>query len=113
MHEEEVEVKRGRGVKILSRICIEEYLLDDEVLEKFCDKHDLHADILNQIRKIRDDNKNELKNACQNIRTHLVKFKKSLQIGDNMPAFLKYSLAPLLKPGMLTYEALRQDIFDE
>ena len=113
MHEKEVEAERGRGVKILSRTCIEEYLLDDEVLKMFCNEHDLDTDILNQIRKIRDDNKNELKNACQNIRTHLVKFKKSLQIGDNMPAFLTCSLAPLLKPGMRAYEALKQDIFDE
>ena len=113
MHAEEVKTERGNGVKILSRTCIEEYLLDDEVLEMFCDEHDLDTDILNQIRKIRDDNKNELKNACKDIRTCLVNFKKSLQIGDNMTTFLKHSLAPLLKPDMLTYKELKQDIFDE
>ena len=113
MSEAEVKQDRSEGVKILSRTCIEKYLLDDEVLAAFCTKHNFPINVLNEIKKIRDTNKNEPKRTCQNIRTHLVNLNRSLQIGDNREAFLKYSLAPLLSSDMLVYKELKQDIFEE
>ena len=113
MSEAEVKQDRSEGVKILSRTCIEKYLLDDEVLAAFCTKHNFLTNVLNEIKKIRDTNENEPKRTCQNIRTHLVNLNRSLQIGDNTEAFLKYSLAPLLSSDMQVYKELKQDIFEE
>lgn len=109
----EVSEARSGGIRVLTRTCIEKYLLDDEVLAAFCRKNEFSDDVFNDIKKIRDADENEPKKASQNIRTHIVHINKSLQVGDNQETFLKHSLAPLLTSDMQVYDELKQDIFGE
>ncbi len=111
MVEKEVQIERGNGVRILSRTCIEQYLLDDEVLTAFCEKQEFSTETLVTLKEIRDINHANPKKAAQDVRTHILNIDKSLRIGDNVQTFLKYSLATLIIPGMKTYEELWRDIF--
>lgn len=109
MTDQEVQNERDKGVRVLSRTCIEKYLLDDEVLASLCFQHNL-PDTLNDLREIRDSH-SDPKVAAQEIRTRLVRDNLSLQIGDNREAFLRDTLAPLIRSDMAVYRELEQDIF--
>ncbi len=111
MAELELQEEKKKGVKVLSRTCVENYLLDDEVLSALCEKHKLPPETLGNLKEIRDTNQNNPKKASQDIKANILQINPSLQIGDNGEAFLKYSLAPLIKPSMKVYRDLEQDIF--
>ncbi len=111
MTEEEIEEEQKEGTRILSRTCIESYLLDDDVLAAFCEKAELSPEELASLKRIRDANLENPKRAAQDIRTHILQTDKSLQIGDNWQTFLKYSLTPLIIPSMQIYKELSRDIF--
>ncbi|CAJ2375851.1 MAG: hypothetical protein IBGAMO2_130052 [Arenicellales bacterium IbO2] len=118
---EEVQKARDEGVRVLSRVCIEAYLLDDDVLTAFCrdPRHVLPSETLNAIKGIRDKNKHNPKRAAGAIRGylidehkrgHLIGEHKGLQIGDDNAGFLLH-LADLVTPKMPIYQELERDIF--
>ncbi len=101
---------RKAGVSVLSRKCIESYLLDDEVLKAFCDKYFTSDEsMLREMVEKRDGE--DIKGAPYAIRAHAIKKNKALLIGDNGQEFMKHTLSPLIKPGMQVYAELKQDIF--
>ena len=119
--DEEVQKARDEGVRVLSRVCIEAYLLHDDVLTAFCrdPRHVLLSETLNAIKGIRDKNKHNPKRAAGAIRGHLIDEHKrghligehkGLQIGDDNAGFLLH-LADLVTPKMPIYQELERDIF--
>ena len=110
MTDEEIVEERKKGVQVLSRTDIEEYLLEDDVLAKLCKKHNLSDEMFSAIKQMRNAGKNHPKKAANDIRTHLVNHHRGLQIGDNRESFLK-NLAHLMTPDMESYQELERDIF--
>jgi hypothetical protein len=112
---------KTQSIHVLSRRNIECYLFDDEVLQALCKdvgkesefaalKQEKHAEIaaLASRQKAPDD----LASAAGSI---YVKIKHRLGLtatGNTYAAFMRYKLAPLLKPHMQTYKELRKAIFD-
>ena len=107
---------RSAGERILERRCIEAYLLDDEVFEAFFREFGIqeYEELLTEVKKIRDE-ASTFKDAAGRIRAYFVsnsQLPENIRIGDNREEFLEYSLVPLIKPGMQTYQELKRDIFD-
>ena len=109
----------ANGVRVLSRRNLESYLFDDQVLRALAasvEKEDKTKELLAKKRSIcaaktdapPDDLKpasGEIYNACKNI-LHLT------QCGNNAKTFMRDTLAPLIKPGMVVYDELKRDIFE-
>ena len=107
------------GIRVLSRRNLESYLFDDEVLKmlatsvKNVDKtEELLAKKQSILAGMQDAAPDDLKpasgkiyNACKDI-LHLT------QCGNNAKAFMRDTLASLIKPGMDVYEELKHDIFE-
>ena len=119
---EDVEQKLRQGVRVLSRRNLESFLFDDDVLTKLCEVSEKPEEAANLLqdkatalanavarRKPADDLKatsGEIYNAA----------KRRLQIvagGNNAKAFMRSTLAPLIRPGMRAYDDLRRDIFGD
>ena len=113
MADEEMEEKRANGIKVLTRKCIENYLLDDEVIELCFRKHEFSSSngelehVKGIVKKYKDP-----ASAAQDIRTYLVNQFVDARIGDNKDKFLEH-LATLIKPGMKVYQELERDIFGD
>ena len=107
-----------KDIRVLSRRNLESYLFDDEVLRALAvseGKEEKADEILEEKRSIlatrSTDPPDNLKpgsgqiyNACKNILS-------LTQCGNNTKAFMRDTLAPLIKPGMAIYEELKRDIF--
>ena len=118
---EEVAVLEADGVRVLGRRHIESYLLDDEVLQALCVSVG-QPDKLGQVLAIkteeiaasvnaRGNDADDIKSAAGAI---YVRVRKALALsgsGSTWSAFARGKLAPLVKPGMTTYDELRRDIF--
>ena len=115
---EEASELMGDGVRVLSRRNLESYLFDDEVLQALAlsvEKDDKVEELLAAKQDALaargdgapDDLKlvgGEIYNACKSV----------LQLanpGNNAKAFMRDTLAPLIKPGMQIYDELKRDIF--
>ena len=111
---EEVQKARDEGVRVLSRVCIEAYLLDDDVLTAFCrdPRHVLPSETLNAIKGIRDEKEGNPKGATCKIWEYVIGKHKGVQIGDDPDGFLEH-LASLITPKMKTYQELERDIFGD
>ena len=115
---EEVAELNSQGVRVLSRRNLESYLFDDEVLRYLAvsvGKPEKAEELLSKKQSIResrpcsppDDLKpvsGEIYNAC---RTTL----GLTQSGNTTKTFMRDTLAPLIMPGMQSYQELRRDIF--
>ena len=117
---EEASELRGDGVRVLSRRNLESYLFDDEVLqalarsaEKDGNVGELLAAKQDALAARTDGAPDDLKpsggkiyNACKSV----------LQLanpGNSAKAFMRDTLAPLVRPGMQIYDELRRDIFGQ
>ena len=116
------EIKRNakKGIRTLSRITIESYLLDDEVLTKLCEDHgaadksnDLLAAKQNALQKNKLKPSDNLKSIVQPIHGAAQKILKSANLGNTRESFMMDVLAPRIQPGMKVYEELHEDIFGE
>ena len=116
---EEVVDTNQQGVRVLSRRNLESYLFDDEVLRALAESvghGDKTEELIEKKEKIRaaitNGASNDLKPASGKI---CVATKKILNLtlhGKTKEAFMRDTLAPLIKPGMSVYDELKQDIFD-
>jgi hypothetical protein len=61
----------------------------------------------------RDNPPDDLKSAAGDIYTGLKKLLGLERAGNNTEAFMRDTLAPLIGPGMATYEKLKRDIVDK
>ena len=96
-----------QGIRVLTRRSIEDYLVDDEVLEKFANENGLGACQLQELKDINgDDAKARSGQIYQKISN---KFR--LIVGDTREEFLSDMLAPLFSEDMAVYQELEKDIF--
>ena len=113
MLDSQVDEHRKDGINVLSRSCLESYLLDDEVLQAFCNKHfpSDPSSMLKSMREIRNEPCGNDKERMQKI-LHLVhKSGQSQFFGEGREAFMKEILSPLITPDTKIYRELERDIF--
>ena len=96
-----------KGIRVLTRRTIEDYLIDNEVLEKFADKKNLNDDQLQELKNINGDN---AKARTGKIYQKISK-EYGLIVGDTKEEFLSDMIAPLFSEEMDVYQKLEKDIF--
>ena len=98
----------AKGIRVLTRRTIENYLIDDEVLEKFANEKNLTVDQLQELKNINGNNvkaKTRSGQIYQKVRGY------GLIVGDTREEFLADVMAPLLSEEMSAYQQLDKDIF--
>ena len=115
---EEIAELTKDGVRVLSRRNLESYLFDDEVLRALAlsvgiiDKVDeLIAEKEHIIEETTGDALDDLKPASGQIYNVCKSVLQLTNPGNNTKTFMRDTLAPLIKPGMVVYEELKRDIF--
>lgn len=115
---QQVSEKAEQGIRVLSWRNLESYFFADEVLTALArqaEQGEKAEEILSKKQQLcnekgaRDDLKpvsGELYVACKNI-------LGLTQCGNDTKAFMRDTLAPLIKPGMGVYDQLRRDIFGD
>ena len=108
--EDVVRLKKER-IKVLKRGKIEDYLLADDVLHALCQNKGLepHQEKVAELIRLRDDAE-DIKGAPNQIRNKLDNWGVH-GVGEKPQGFLENMLAPLIKPGMPTYNELKDIIF--
>ena len=114
----EIEELKKKGIRVLSRRNLESYLFDDEVLRTLSDsvgKIDKADELLTEKRCILNqrsgDAPDDLNPASGDIYNVCKSILALTNPGNNAKAFMRDTLAPLVKPGMVVYDELRRDIF--
>ena len=99
------------GIKVLKRGKIEDYLLADDVLHVLCQEKGLEPcdEKVAELIKLRES-VTDIKSAPNQIRKKVVEWK-TRGVGERPQGFLRDTLAPLIKPGMPTYNELKEIIF--
>ena len=119
--DQEVAAYEGSGGIVLSERNIESYLLADDVIAALLGregKTELIADAIRikqqalQASVSRGNPSNDLKSAAGEIYNRLKVLLGLRNDGSNSDAFLRYTMAPLIKPGMPTFEKIKKDIVD-
>lgn len=116
---EEVSELRKKGTQVLSRRNLESYLFDDEVLRALAvseNKENKTDALLERKKNIVSKRVNRcapdnLKPVSDKIYDACKEILDITQRGNDAKAFMRDTLAPLIKPGMVVYEELKQDIF--
>ena len=108
--EDVVRLEKER-IKILKGGKIENYLLADDVLRALCKNKKLepHEEKVAELIELRDNAK-DIKSAPIPIRNKLDNWGVR-GVGETYQGFLRDTLAPLIKPEMPTYNALKEIIF--
>ncbi len=108
---EDVVCLEKEGIKVLQRGKIENYLLADDVLQTLCwlDKLEPYEEKVDELVKLRDSAA-DIKGAPNQIRNKLDNWGVH-GVGETYHGFLRNTLAPLIKPGMPTYDELKEIIF--
>ena len=114
----EVAEEKQKGVRVLSRRNLESYLLDDEVLQMLAAaerKPEKTQELLKEKETILAKRTNRPTDDLKPVRGEICEVcKKALgltQRGNDADAFMRYTLAPLIQPGMTVYNELKRDIF--
>ena len=115
---EEIEELNEKGIQVLSRRNLESYLFDDEVLRALAEsvgKPEKVEELLEKRREIRADlvgcPPDDLKPACGKIYLECKNILHLTQHGNSKEAFMRDTLASLIKPEMVVYDELKRDIF--
>ena len=115
---EEVAELRRDGVRVLSRRNLESYLFDDEVIRALgfsVGKTDRVDEILAEKQRIlshrTEDASDDLKPASGEIYNACKSILELTNPGNNAKTFMRDTLAPLIKSGMVVYDQLKRDIF--
>lgn len=108
---EDVVRLKKEGIKVLKRGKIEDYLLADDILHALCQNKGLepHQEKVAELIRLRDDAE-DIKGAPNQIRNKLDNWGVH-GVGEKPQGFLENMLAPLIKPGMPTYNELKEIIF--
>ena len=120
--DEEIEENKKKGIRTLSRRNIEGYLLDDAVLTKFCEKHNIpdktqdlldakQIALIDSIAQGKPDD--DLKPTAQKVHVTARNALRSFPIGNRSRGFMKNHLAPCIQPDMPIYDELYDAIFGE
>ncbi len=116
---QEVSDARREGVRVLSRRNLESYLFDDDVLRKlaaWANKGDKADELIAEKRRIIDAGSgssppDNLKPASGQIYNACKSTLNLTRCGNNTKAFMRDTLAPLIKSEMNVYQELKRDIF--
>ena len=117
---EEIAELETAGVKVLSRRHIESYLLDDEVLKKWCiitGKQEKESELLAIKQQAihesisRGNAPDDIKSASNAICTEGKKLLGLTKCGNNGEMIMRDTLAKLITPDMTVYRDLERDIF--
>ena len=107
-----------QGVRVLARRNLESYLFDDEVLKSLAvsvGKREMIEDLLSNKENIRTTKtgiySDDLKPLSRDIRVACKRILDLTQHGNTTEAFMRDTLAPLIKTGMPLYEELKREIF--
>ena len=118
--EEEIEDLKQRGIKVLCRRHIESYLLDDEVIKKWCvsnEKEALISDCINiKTQKIQDsiqrgNPSDDIKSAGNDICTTIKKTLGITRCGNTGETILRDTLSKHITEDMPLYKELEDVIF--
>ena len=109
--DEDVIQSHSKGIKVLERGKIENYLLADDVLHALCQNKKLepHNEKVTDLIELRD-NAADIKSAPNQIRRKVIEWGVR-GVGETYQGFLRDTLAPLIKSGMPTYDELKEIIF--
>ena len=120
--EEEVREREAKGGLVLQERNIESYLFADDVINALVAKADKPG-LLEQALEIkkraisasvaRGNPNDDLKSAAGDVFNDLKSLLELERPGNNTDAFMRVTLAPLIVPGMTTYEKLRSEIIDK
>ena len=106
------------GVQVLSRRNLESYLFDDEVLRALAlsiGKSHKIDELLAEKKRIIDERAgnalDDLKPSSGEIYNTCKALLGLTNPGNNAKTFMRDTLAPLIKPGMVVYDEMRHDIF--
>lgn len=117
---EEIKDLNQAGIRVLSKRNLESYLLDDSVIYKLhkkykqVEKYETSIEAKQKALEAsigRNNAPDDLKSARGDIYNHLKRELKMTQCGNDVDAFLKYTMAPLITPDMDIYQQLKKDIF--
>ena len=117
---DEISDLNAEGIKVLSKRHLECYLLDDEVLRKWClvnGKSDKISEMLTmKSQKISDsiargNPTDDIKSASNDICTEGKKLLLLTACGNNGEAIMRDTLAKLISPDMAIYQELENEIF--
>lgn len=107
-------------VRVLSERHLEAYLMSDEVLTRLCRERG-HPDKVEEVLAAkaealaglaaRGKASDDVKAASPNIAARIKLVLRLLGAGHSPEAFMRDTLAPLITPGMATYDRLRRDVF--
>ena len=116
--EEIAEISKD-GVRVLARRNLESYLFDDAVLRALAisvGKAEEVDELVAEKKRILDertaDAPDDLKPASGQIYNACKSILGLANPGNNTKTFMRDTLAPLIKPGMVVYDELERDIFD-
>ena len=107
----EVKQWKQEGIKVLEQKQIEDYLLADDVLHALCQEKEHCKGKVDELIALRDSTSN-IKEAADKIRRRIIDWGVH-GAGETRDGFLRDTVAPLIKPGMSTYEELKQIIFGQ
>ena len=110
------------GIRVLSRRNLESYLYDDEVLAALCAREGRDADLpavlaakqaaITASVTTRGNPPDDLKSAAGEIFNGARRILQLMGAGNDQMAFARFTLAPLITPGMNAYSELRRAIFE-
>ena len=116
--EEEVADLVNDGVRVLSRRNLESYLFDDELLQALAESagkeakiEELLSEKANIVATSSGGSVDDLKPASGRIYVACKQELDLTQVGNNTQAFMRDTLAPLVKPEMVVYAELKRDVF--
>ena len=106
----EVSDLKQEGIQVLEQGQIEDYLLADDVLHALCQGNEHCTGKADDLIGLRNSTSN-IKEAAEKIRQKVIVWGMS-GAGETRGGFLRDTIASLIKPGMPTYEKLKQIVFE-
>ncbi|HEB7569156.1 TPA: hypothetical protein RZH71_000249, partial [Campylobacter coli] len=114
--DEEIKDLNNQNIIVLNKANLETYLLDDEILELFCqNKFDDYSKVLEQIKQIKQKDIYDLKKVRGEIfnvlKEQLKSEGKDYSIGGTADGFLKSTLCKYITENTKIYKELENIIF--
>lgn len=116
----EVQELRAKNIKVLSKRHLEAYLLDDSIIQALCvstGHEDKYEECIKKkheaLQKCANQGKptDDIKSARGEIYVSLKQVLGLRQCGNTADAFLRDTMAPLIKPHTEIYKQLEREIF--
>lgn len=118
---EEIDDYKKEGIKVLSRRHLESYILDDEILTKWCNVNN-HPELVEKMLQIKKDKidesirrgnpRDDIKSAANEICTEGKKLLGIVACGNNGDSIMRDTLSKLITQDTEVYKQLKKDIFD-